>query len=133
MINIQFSNFILKREFFVSISGLKIPKITSIAVTKLKKPSTHQILVVFDLKVLPPAHLKIVSLCSCAMLYFYWIPAFAGITNNLYQIEKCEYEYPDQIYKVPIQSHFFNHFIVPSSFISSNDDIEEYNDVNHHP
>ena len=33
---------------------------------------------------------------------------------RLYQIKAKEYKYPNQVYKVPVQSCFFDHFIMAS-------------------
>src|ERR1043165_1979498 len=35
------------------------------------------------------------------------------------QVEAGKYEYPHQIYKVPVKTHFFNHFIVATALVSA--------------
>jgi hypothetical protein len=50
----------------------------------------------------------------------------------LYQIKECEYKYPNEVYKVPIQAYFFNHFIVPSAVIGAQQYIKENNAVNYY-
>ena len=62
------------------------------------------------------------DICSCAcviLISFY----------ELNQVEEGEYKYPNQIYKVPIKSYFFNHFIMSSSFISANNHIKKDDDI----
>src|SRR5690554_4344593 len=49
--------------------------------------------------------------------------------ENLYKIKECKYKYPDQIHKVPIQSYFFNHFIMAPALIRTDNYIEKNNTV----
>ncbi len=109
IIKIQFKPFIPKIGVN-KIDGLIIPSATSIAVTIDKKMRTPQIFCAFDLKVTSPR--KIESLCAI-----------------LYKIKEGEYEYPNKVYKVPIQSYFFNHFVMPSTLISTQQHIEKNDTV----
>ena len=52
-----------------------------------------------------------------------------GNEKKLYQIEKGKYKYPDQIYKVPVQPHFFNHFIMSPALISTQNHIKKYDNI----
>jgi len=99
IINIQFKLFIPKTGV-IKDAGLTIPRATSIAVTMERKMSTPQIFCSLDLKVTSPR--KIESLCAM-----------------LYKIKEGEYKYPDEVYKVPIQSNLFNHFVVPTTLVST--------------
>ena len=114
IIKIQLSHFIPKKGF-IKAAGFKIPSATSMMVTKDRKMSTPQIFCWLDLKVRSP--LKIDNLCAAAILY---------------QIKECKYKYPNQVNKVPVKTYFFDHFIVPSSFVCANDHIEKNNQIDKH-
>ena len=91
-------------------AGLIIPNATSTAVTIERKMSTPQIFWILDLKVRSPR--KIESLCAM-----------------LNEIKEGEHKYPYEVYKVPIESYFFNHFVVSSTFIGAQQYVEKYNAV----
>ena len=40
--------------------------------------------------------------------------AYPCLPNNLYQIKTKEYKYPYKVYKVPVQSRFFDHQVMSS-------------------
>ena len=50
----------------------------------------------------------------------------------LQKIETSKYEYPNQIYKVPVKTNFFNHQVAAATLVSTcqhiyrNDDIDQY-------
>src|SRR5690606_22160360 len=49
------------------------------------------------------------------------------------QIEKGKYKYPYQIYKVPVESDFLHHFVMPPSLISAQNNIEKNDHIDQHP
>ena len=51
------------------------------------------------------------------------------IVYQLYQVEEGKHKYPNQVYKVPIQSYFFHHFIMSSTLIGAQNNIKKYNDI----
>ena len=99
MINIQFNPFMPKTGVS-NMVGLIIPSATSMAVTIERKISTPQIFCALDLNVTSPR--KIESLCAM-----------------LNKIKEGKYKNPNKIYKVPIESNFFNHFVMSSAFVGA--------------
>jgi hypothetical protein len=53
--------------------------------------------------------------------------------NALNKIKERKYEYPHQINEVPVQTHFFYHFIVASALVHSGYRIIENQEVQQHP
>ena len=54
------------------------------------------------------------------------------IGAKLYQVKEGEYKYPYKIYKVPVQTNFFNHLVVFSLFVGVQKHIEKYDHIEHH-
>ena len=52
---------------------------------------------------------------------------------RLDQIKEREDKYPNQVYKVPVQPYFFDHFIMTSSFIDTSYGIIVNQKIEHHP
>ena len=48
------------------------------------------------------------------------------------EIEECKYEYPNKVNKVPVQTDLFNHAIVATTLIRSQQYIVENNEVDHY-
>src|SRR5690606_2218650 len=80
--------------------------------------NTVQILLVFD-----PCACSECAVC-CAILDYFCV---------LNQIEEGENEYPNKIHEVPVNSDLLDHLIRTSSFIGSENHVEEDNDVQDDP
>ena len=51
----------------------------------------------------------------------------------LYQIKECKYEYPNEVYKVPVQTNLRYHLIVASALQNTNSSLIENDEVQNHP
>ena len=51
------------------------------------------------------------------------------LVNELEEVEAGEYEYPNEVYKVPIKAYFFYHFVVATFFVSAVYNIDQYQNV----
>lgn len=52
--------------------------------------------------------------------------------EGLNQIEEGEHKHPHQIYKVPVETYFFHHFIAAAFFVNAHGRIEEDEEVEQH-
>jgi hypothetical protein len=48
---------------------------------------------------------------------------------RLYKVKEQEYKHPNQVYKVPVQSYFFNHEVMSSALKHTNRCHDEGNEV----
>ena len=52
---------------------------------------------------------------------------------KLNKVEESKYKDPNKVYKVPVKTYFFNHFIVSSFFKNSDSRLIEDDEINQHP
>lgn len=55
----------------------------------------------------------------------------SGLCKYLEEVEASEYEYPNKIYKVPVKTDFFNHFVVAPALVHTIDSVNENKNVEH--
>ena len=72
-----------------------------------------------------PFGIRLVLMCR-SMCHFF-------IVSELYQVKESENKYPNQIHKVPVQTNFFHHFVTSPAFISSQNHVKEYDDIDEDP
>lgn len=114
MIKVKF-NRLVPMTFTIITSGLMIPKATSIVVTTKSSQKTNQI----RLTEIPDI---ILSLWAYGPMKLFLLD----------QVEEGEDEDPHQVYKVPVQSNFFDHAVVSSALVSPQQDVVENYEVDHH-